>query len=182
LDPLALEPGFELIYSGMNLHHGTPEEISFLGMQLLQLVADPGLFISHDVYRPDAVSYRRRPDRNPDDPNESFLLVEQAKLANAGIARFETATDDRSEEPAWRLDYLGRMRETLGARGGDPAGTESTVQHMAQRDYPVSTWELGALWQAQGWVVEVRRYPESREPMEPYVAMCTATKAPRSAP
>ena len=182
LEPLALEPGFELVYSGMNLHHGTPEEIAFLGTQLLKLLAARGLFISHDVYRPDTAPYRRRPDHNPADPTESFLLVDPLRLAGAGIVPFETETDHRPEEPAWRLDYLRRMRETLGARGADPAGAESTVRHMEQRDYPVSTRELRDLLQAQGWAVEVRRYPETGEPMAPYVAMCVATKASGLAP
>jgi hypothetical protein len=182
LDEIGLEPGYELIYSGMNLHHGTPEEISFLGLQLLKLLGDPGLFISHDVYRPDREPYRRRPDRNPDNPQESFLLVDPAKLAKAGISGIRTVTDDRAEEPAWRQDYLGRMREILGARGADPAGIESTVWHMAQRDYPVSTWELRELLQALGWAVKVHRYPESREPMQPYVAICAATRMLESPP
>jgi len=177
LDDIDLQPGYDLVYSGMNLHHGTPEEISFLGGQLLRLLGDRGLFISHDVYRPDGTLYRRRPDVNPANQEESYLLVDPAKLACLPSPALVAAIDGRPEEPAWRLDYLGRMREILHARGADPAGIESTVQHMAERDYPVSTQELCELFQPLGLVVEVRRYSASQEPMEPYVAMCKATRS-----
>jgi hypothetical protein len=174
LDALGLPGGFDLVYSGMNLHHGTPEEIHFLGLQLRRLLARPGLFISHDVYRPDGTLYRRRPDTNPGKPSESWRLVPPERLREAGVPPAGLPEDLASHEPEWRLDYLRRMLETLRARGGDPGGAESTVEHMRERDYPISQQELLATFSGLGFRVSGGQYDAQGEPMAPYVAFCAA--------
>lgn len=174
LAALPISRGYDLIFSGMNLHHGTPEELLYLARQLRGILASDGLFLSHDVYRPDSQPYRRRPDVNPDDAAESFALIESERLAGAGIAPLGIAEDARSGEPDWRKDYLARMGRTLLARGGDADGTESTVAHMRQRDYPVSTQELSEILRLAGLSVRVRRFDGSGEPLAPYLAFCVA--------
>lgn len=174
LDSLGLPGGFDLIYSGMNLHHGTPEEIHFLGLQLRGLLAGPGLFISHDVYRPDGTRYRRRPDADPRKPSESWRLVPPERLREAGIPPASLPEDRAPQEPQWRLDYLRRMLETLLACGGDPDGAETTVAHMRERDYPISQQELDLILSGLGFRVSVGRYDAPGEPMAPYVAFCAA--------
>ena len=174
LERLPISREYDLIYSGMNLHHGTPEELLYLGRQLRGLLASDGLLLSHDVYRPDAQSYRRRPDVNPDDAEESFALIESERLAGAGIPLPRIAEDTDSGEPAWRTDYLARMGGTLLARGGDARGTQSTVAHMRQRDYPVSTQEMSEILARAGFTARIQRFDDSGEPMAPYVALCVA--------
>ena len=73
-------------------------------------------------------------------------------------------------EPAWRMDYFGRMHETLLARGGDRAGAESNVRQSLQRDYPISTRELTDLLREVGFAVDVHRYEDRDEPLGPCVA------------
>lgn len=174
LEALGIGEGFDLVYSGMNLHHGTPEEICFLGLQLLRLLARPGIFVSHDVYRPSDTPYRRRPDANPDDTGESWRLVAEKRLCRAGVLASAVPEDLAPEEPVWRLDYLKRMHETLIARGGDPAGADSTVAHMRERDYPISTEELRRIFGNLGFRAESRDFDAPGEPMAPYIAFCTA--------
>jgi SAM-dependent methyltransferase len=174
LDALGVGEGFDLVYSGMNLHHGTPEELCFLGLQLLRLLARPGIFVSHDVYRPSDTPYRRRPDANPADPGESWRLVRKKRLCRAGVLASAVPEDLSPEEPAWRLDYLGRMGETLIARGGDWEGAESTVAHMRERDYPISPEELCRIFGNLGFRADARYYDAPEEPMAPYIAFCTA--------
>lgn len=174
LEALEISGGYDLIFSGMNLHHGNPEELLFLARQLRGLLAPGGILFSHDVYRPDAQPYRRRPDANPDDPAESFRLIDAARIASAALPPLEVAEDQARDEPAWREDYLQRMGRTLIARGGDPDGTESTVAHMRQRDYPVSTREMSRILSHAGFSTRVRRFDDSVEPMGPYVACCAA--------
>ncbi len=174
LDGLGLEDGFDLVYSGMNLHHGTPEEIRFLGLQVRSLLTRPGLVLSHDVYRPDATPYRRRPDADPDNPRESWRLVAPERLREAGVGPAALPEDRAAEDPAWRNDYLERMRRTLLARGGDPEGTASTLAHMRERDYPISPRELWGIFADLGYRVQTRYYDAPDEPMAPYIAFCAA--------
>lgn len=172
LETAGVEPGFDLVFSGMNLHHGNPEELLYLAGQIRELLAPGGLFFSHDVYRPDAEPYHRRPDLNPAEPAESFRLVDAARVAE--LPSMDIAEDETLDEPAWRKDYVRRMDRTLIARGGDPDGTKSTIAHMRQRDYPVSTRDLSRILSHAGFSTRVQRFDDSAEPMGPYVACCVA--------
>jgi SAM-dependent methyltransferase len=174
LDPLGLEPGFDLVFSGLNLHHGTPEEIAFLARELLRLLEPGGRFLSHDVYRPESADYRRRPACNPSNTSESFRLLAPQQLAAAGIPDLKLAVDSGSKEPAWRTDYLQKMHRLLLERGADSVGAESTVAHMRQRDYPVSLGELRGILEALGFVVETGRYQGSEHPLAPYLGWALA--------
>lgn len=179
LEPLAFSDKYDLIFSGMNLHHGNPQELLYLARQLREILTADGLFFSHDVYRPNARTYRRRPDTNPANPAESFRLIDAARIAVAELPPVDIAEDAVADEPAWRVDYLERMRRTLIARGGDRDGTASTVEHMRQRDYPVSTQELSRIFSLAGFSTRVRRFDGSGEPLGPYVACCAARLVPR---
>jgi SAM-dependent methyltransferase len=173
LDRLELEPTYPLIFSGMNIHHANLQEVAYLGHQLQRRLMPGGCFISHDVYRPDDMPYLPRPAFID---GETASLVDSQSLAAAGIAIEESAEPTNYAEPAWRADYLERMQRTLLERGADPAGAESTVDHMRSRDYPISTRELNQLMQALGFQVQIHRYEESAEPLGPYVATCVLTQ------
>jgi hypothetical protein len=174
LEPLKVDDSFQLIFSDMNLHHGTPEEIYFLGLQVRERLGAGGIFFSHDVYRPDAEVYRPRP--NVID-GETSWLVSPARLAWAEVPRFETPRDNSALEPPWRNDYIERMRTALIARGGDPAGAEGTAQHMRTHDFPISTRELRTIMEDLGFDLDIQRYDDSGEPLGPYVATVVAMQA-----
>lgn len=173
---LALEPPYDLIFSGMNLHHGTPPELVFLARQLEGLLAADGLFISHDVYRPEAEVYRPRPACNPQDPCESFRLVDPQRLAEAQVDAPVFEEDRGEAEPAWREDYLARMHRALLERGGQGEGARTTVAHMRQRDYPVSTAELADCFAPAGLALRALRFTGSDEPLAPFIAMAVASR------
>lgn len=179
LGPLRLEAGFDLVFSGLNLHHGTPEEIDFLARELWRRLAPHGYFLSHDVYRPERTPYRRRPMVNPLDPGESFVLVPPEKLLAAGVPAAELLQDTEAGEPPWREDYIQRMYRLLLQCGADAAGADSTAAHMRQRDYPVSLGELRALLEAHGFLVETGRYSGSNHPMAPFLGWARATAPDR---
>jgi SAM-dependent methyltransferase len=174
LRKIGLEPGFDLVFSGLNLHHGTPEEIAFLARELLRLLAPGGCFLSHDVYRPEAARYRRRPAVNPHNPVESFRLLAPQQLVAAGIPDSLLEVDADPAEPAWRTDYLERMHRLLLERGADADGADSTVAHMRQRDYPVSLSELRGIFEPLGFVVESGRYLGAEHPLAPYLGWVVA--------
>jgi SAM-dependent methyltransferase len=175
LSTLDIAQPVHVVFSGMNLHHGTPEEIAYLATQLRALLHLGGMFISHDVYRPDATRYRRRPDVNPNNPTESFRQLDEATLQEAHLQPLRFALDTGPEEPTWREDYLSRMHAALLGRGGDPAGTDQTVQHMRERDYPISQAEFRHIFESAGFDVVAERFADTREPLGPYVGVCIAT-------
>jgi len=178
LHPLGLAGGYALIFSGMNLHHGTPEEIFYLAQQVRLLLDSIGLFFSHDVYRPDNLLYRRRPVVNPENPSDSMALVEPERLAKLRLLQQRICEDSGPEEPAWRRDYIQRMRGLLIERGAAHAGVESTAQHMWQKDFPVSVEEFRRIFEQLGYVVRAHRFTERDGPLGPYVADCVATPLP----
>lgn len=177
LDELQLDDSYSLIFSGMNLHHGTPEEVWFLGNQLRELLAPGGVFFSHDVYRPDGELYRPRPEVID---GATAWLVNPARLSWIGVPDIRVGRDTGTDDPAWRRDYVERMRRTLIERGADRAGAESTARHMASRDYPISTTELTAIMASLGLEVSVRHFDDTGEPLGRYVACCTVTRADAS--
>jgi len=178
LGRLALGGPFDLVFSGMNLHHGTPGEVGYLALQIRDRLTEDGFFISHDVFRPDAAAYVPRPEVNPADPAESFRLVDPDRLAGAGVD--DPAPREAPAAPedlAWRSDYIESMRRVLLARGGDPGGVASTVSHMRERDFPISTAEFRGIFGELGFATRVRRFADERQPLAPYVACCVAARA-----
>lgn len=174
LDELDLDPAYTLIFSGMNLHHGTPTEVAYLGQQVKQRLLPGGRFISHDVYRPDNTPYFPRPMTID---GESAALVEPACLANAHLPETPVNQQNEANEPVWRRDYLERMQRTLLEQGADPDGAESTVRHMRSRDYPISTQELRAIMAQLGFQVHIQRYDISSGPLGPYIATCVMSRS-----
>lgn len=172
---LALTPPYDVIYVGMNLHHGTPEEIHFLARQLPDLLAPDGVFINHDWYRPADAPYQRRPDAAPDSPAESFLLVDKAALAEVGIAPPEAA--GQFDVPAWKARYRDELTALLIARGGDPEGAYSSARHIQERDYPVSVPEAVDAMRRAGLAVRGLDYGDRDVPLREYFAMLVAQRA-----
>jgi SAM-dependent methyltransferase len=172
LDELDLGASYFLIFSGMNLHHGTPEEINHLGHQIKKRLQPGGRFASHDVYRPDNAEYLPRPMLID---GEAAALVKPDRLVVQHLETSESKRQTGNHEPDWRRDYLERMRYTLLERGADPDGAESTLRHMRSRDYPISTRELQQIMEGIGFDVQIQRYTNTAEPLGPYVATCIIT-------
>ena len=102
--------------------------------------------------------------------------MDPARLDPAATRDVLRDSDETHAEPHWRVDYVERMRRTLLERGGAAEGADSTAHHMASRDYPLSTRELGALMASLGLDTSVKRYDESEGPLGPYVACCTVRR------
>jgi SAM-dependent methyltransferase len=175
---LALQAPFDLVFSGMNLHHGTPDELYVLALQLRKLMSSDAVFISHDWYCPNGEPYQARPAVNPDDPDESFRLLEPDVLAAAGVPDFGVNVYDGTDSPAWRTAYASGLRDVLLERGADPEGAQSTFGHVLQRDYPVSTDDFCRIFREAGFCAQVLSYDESIEPLAAYIHMPVASRAP----
>jgi SAM-dependent methyltransferase len=173
LEPLARPGGWDLVFSGMNLHHGTPQELAYLAHGLVRILADDGLFMDHDWFRPSKAAYRPRPQ----DASDPFFMVAPERLDRAGIPAYDGAVDDGAADPAWRVGYIAGLRNTLLARGADPEGAASTVAHVTARDFPASPADLEQAFAGAGLQVRVLGYV-SDEPLAPYTYMPIAAKQP----
>ncbi|HEY9053101.1 MAG TPA: class I SAM-dependent methyltransferase [Gammaproteobacteria bacterium] len=172
------EPGrkYDVIFMGLNLHHGTPEEIHYLATRISDLLSDDGIFINHDCFRPDKEPYLRRPDYHPENLEESFKLLNSETLSS--VDALPVAINELpggTAEPDWRKRYRQCLSSTATQRGGDSAGIESMNQHVNQRDYPISLQEFRSIFESNGFEVNALRY-DTRELMGEFIAMAVASK------
>ena len=56
---LPLDEEYDVIFTGLNIHHGSPEEIYCLLLQCKTKLSQDGMFINHDFYRPGNSAYLR---------------------------------------------------------------------------------------------------------------------------
>ena len=166
---------YDVIFMGLNLHHGTPEEIHYLATRICDLLEDDGIFINHDCFRPDDQPYLRRPDYHPENPAESFHLLDKDLLSSVTQPSFTlNEMDSGSTEPDWRIRYRQSLDTTATQRGGDSAGIESMNQHVNLRDYPISLLEFRKIFEPLGFKVSTLHY-DTRDPLGEFIAMAVAS-------
>lgn len=164
---------YDLVFMGMNLHHGTPEEVLFLAGQLRTVMSAHGVFMNHDWFRPDDQPYVRRPDANPDDPAESFGLVDPQRLAEAPDPRLRPASG-ATQGNDWRTEFRELLHQRLLDQNADAAGALATANHVASRDYPISLDEFAQLFRQENFHVHALHY-QGDDPLKRYVAMPIAS-------
>ncbi len=171
-----LDGPFDLIYTGLNLHHGAPEEIDYLMSQIRALLNDRGVFINHDWYRPDAETYIRRPSAKPEDGQENFRLVPEEKMT--GIVNpypHDTITFDAGV-PDWRLAFIDGLTDSYRDLEGDDVGADTLKSHMLERDFPISRADLTAILKKHGFHHRIVDYTNIRVAINPFLAMPFACK------
>jgi len=169
---------FDMIFMGLNLHHGTPEEVYYLATQLSTILNRRGVFISHDVYRPDDQAYQRRPDHHPANNDESFRLLEPGLVESIQLPDV-TQNELGSDTPMakWRQDYNELIHQTLIERGVGQACADATYQHTTVRDYPISLRDFRYIFAQADKDLNVKsiRYGHS-QPLMDYIAMALVSK------
>jgi len=167
---------YDVIFMGMNLHHGTPEEIYYLATRIDDLLEDDGIFVNHDCFRPDDQPYLRRPDTHPENPDESFQLLDRDVLSSITKPSLTiNEVHSGASEPGWRLRYRQSLSTTATERGGDSAGIESMNQHVNLRDYPISLQEFRKIFELQGFKVNTLQY-DTKDPLGEFIAMAVASR------
>ena len=167
---------YDVIFMGLNLHHGTPEEIHYLATRIRDLLEDDGIFINHDCFRPNDQPYLRRPDSNPENPAESFQLLDKDVLSSVAEPSFTLdAIHSGANEPDWRIRYRQSLSTTAIERGGDKTGIESMNQHVNLRDYPISLHEFRKIFESVGFKVHTQRY-NTPDPLGEFIAMAVASR------
>lgn len=166
---------FDLVFIGMNWHHGTPEEIWYLAKQLRGRLAPAGRLVNHDCYRPDREAYLRRPESAVGAGGIVDLTVVDAReLGAAAPPDFALSEQAGDARPKWKCDLIDRLERAYREHGGSDAGAEIVTAHSWERDFPVSAQEVRAILRAAGFESAVERYRSEDGPLTPYVALVTA--------
>jgi len=165
---------FDLVCMGMNLHHGTPEEIHLLLTQVRERLADHGAFFDHDWFRPPGEPYQRRPDHDRNDPRVSYALVDPQRLPPLEWSVPEWSGDG---DPAWRRRFCRLVRQRLLEGGAAPEGAESTCRHIEARDFPIAAAEFESLCTRAGLHGRTLAYG-SNDPLAAYIGAVVAARDP----
>lgn len=170
---------FDVVFVGLNWHHGTPEEIWFLMRQVRDLLAPGGCLVNHDCYRPDVDAYLRRPRTALEDGEEVSLdQVPADTLAAADVPDFGFVEADAADHrPDWKCDLVDRLEKAYRDGGGNDQGARILRDHSWVRDFPISVEELRAIGDAAGFDVEIERYAPDAS-LAAYLALAAARVRP----
>lgn len=175
LDESGVEGKFDLIFSGLNLHHGSPEEIAFLLNQVRERLRPGGIFFNHDVYRPEGYPYIKRPDYNPKNPSESWRFVAPEKLPKK-IDFVSNSTTQIGAEDDWRRFFVATENEFLRSKGQSEAFIEDCLSHVLERDFSLSLSEMKQLITNAGFSVEVDDFVMADHPLKEFFGfVCGST-------
>ncbi len=169
--PLNLDGPFDIIFTGLNIHHGTPEEIDYLVPQLKTLLSDNGVFINHDWYRPDDEVYVRRPSWNPNDDTESYRLIAKDKIDAQTKSYEKPSVEFESFHHEWRLQFIDGLTESYRGHTQDDAGADTLKSHMLERDFPVSRQDFSDILTSHGLYHKIFNYKNSGLQIWPFMAM-----------
>jgi SAM-dependent methyltransferase len=159
-----LESRFDVLFTGMNLHHGTPEEIHCLFLQCKEKLVENGLFINHDFYRPPGTTYIRRPQVNPLDSTDSFAMISNETLkAYPDLKKHIEEAKSNSEN--WKVGFLDRYQVALRDKGADEVGIQEVVAHVSGRDFPLSVQEVSEVAKLSGFKLKHIDLQAEREPL-----------------
>ena len=177
-DSCSLKDNYDIIFMGLNLHHGTPEEVYYLATQISKLLSTNGVYLNHDVYRPNNQPYLRRPDHHPDNINDSFRLLDISLIDGIQLPQV-TNNEQKQNVPnaQWRQDYSELLRQSLIKQDAGNECAESTFNHVNMRDYPISLDDFIYIFkQADSELnVKIVRYGNEHPLME-YIAMPVVSK------
>jgi SAM-dependent methyltransferase len=163
---------YDIIFTGLNLHHGSPRELFVLFRCILKRLKPGGVFINHDMYRPVDKTYIIRPEANPKDPSESYLMIPKKDLELENIPEFNFKGIPYSEvgDDDWRLEFLDGFSRVLKERGGDEIGIKSACAHVYARDFCLTPYEMKVIADSAGFISVVKDYEFSSEPLKKYYA------------
>jgi hypothetical protein len=138
---------FDIIFSGLNFHHGIVDELYSVACQIDTILNQGGFVFSHDEFRPDDAQYIERPAVNPEPPFESFRLIEKAGLEfvpelNIPSIGFNKDKDD------WRSRFIRMLSDYLWDHDVKKEYIKQARDHIFSRDFPVSVSEIKRIFKA----------------------------------
>lgn len=170
VDQLTPNEQFDLIFIGLNTHHATPEELAFAAHHWFRLCAPRGLLLNHDLFRPTRFPYLRRPDIAPRDPDKALRLIDPHKLGEIVIPSVEESAMD------WRDAFITIDAGLNRDAGIGEVDVQAILEHIRERDYPVSTEEMRAILTQVGFTVQIHNFNGTSHPLREYLALIEGQK------
>lgn|GEM_PF-1647982 len=177
-DALDLNGPFDVIFSGMNLHHGTVDELYFLALELDRVLAQGGFIFSHDVYRPVETQYIERPAYHQSSFNEPLQLIEERALAQLDIPSFDISKVVFGQQASdWREVFIEHLTQYLDDHNARPDYIQQTREHVYQRDFAVSIPEMKKVFAAANFSITNVTPNNLEHPLAPYYAFLLMQKS-----
>ncbi len=175
LDHPKLDAKYDVIFSGLNLHHGVPEELFFLAREIRARLNTGGMFFGHDLYRPEQCSFVRRPDVNPGNPDDVWLMTNPQKWEPLPKEFLLASSTPIGAGDDWRIMFTNTERAMLNSLAADSFIIDECLSHMYQRDFSLSLKEMKALFELTGFCVEIDDYAATPHPLKNYFGFLSAT-------
>lgn len=166
---------FDLVFSGLNFHHGVPEELLTVADEIRRLTTDQGMLISHDLYRPKRYSYLRRPDIST--TGEDLRLLKNVLISDDLDDLIMSSTEVQKDEEDWRQEFIDLESQHLKSLGADEETISGNAKHMWQRDLPVSAEEMCRILDSAGWKTTIHGLEKSNHPLREFFTVISARAA-----
>lgn len=168
---------FDFVLSGLNFHHGTPEEIYYVLLSLKNYLEPQGHIMIHDFFRPEGFPYLRRPKTSPLDGSLLLDIVDPnhlriknvPQLQIPGTQEFSMDADD------WRVHYLEALIGYLVARGFKRDKFQILLDRIYERDFPLTIVEMRKLIELAGFVSRIHRFEPIDHPLRQFYSVIEAT-------
>lgn len=171
---LTLDNEYDIIYTGMNIHHGSPEEIYCLLLQCKSKLSKQGMFINHDFYRPANLPYLRRPQVNPCDSSDSFMMIDEETLSKFHLKAFDFSEGELQSISDWRLKFIEKYMQALRDKGAAEDRIEEMVAHVMSRDFPISFLQMKEIANKAGFELNIVELNAADQPLGEYFSLVTA--------
>lgn len=170
------EGSHDVVFTGLNLHHGTPEELAFAFDGVRRVLKPGGLLLIHDEFRPaewegQRLSYLRRPDLFE---GKSLKMVKDELLSEQQRRRGQIVSLSGEESADWRIEFVRRYGLNMTAAGISDSAQAFVEQHILSNDYPVSLPEMLALMRQSGFRAR-GAYFSGQHPVGDYFGFIEAT-------
>lgn len=165
LENFSSEKDYDLVFVGLNMHHGIPEEIFYTARQIYGRLRPGGLFLNHDIYRPSRYPYLRRPGKN---------FVSEQKLKAACILTPFSPEFRGAIQHSWREEWFRLHEFYLKKAGASAELTQEVITHMRLQDYPVSLQEMAMILGKVGFRTTLYDYLKTDHPEAEFFGMVAA--------
>lgn len=126
---------FDIIYSGLNLHHGTIAQLKKLFSELNCMIDDKGIFLSHDFYRPQEDDVDSVYNTVDDDWRPIFIEKQASYLRKYGAEErgiLENAAHIMRYDHPLPVQYMADLL--------DDAGFSVRAHDLNDKDHPLGKY------------------------------------------
>ncbi len=166
---------FDFVFIGLNTHHAVPEELAFLARNVNSLLSPGGLYINHDKFRPERHRYLPRPDFSAT-TEKSMRLISIKKLVRARIPAKSYPFLQQDQIGGWREALFQKFYKIMAGLNCNLASLEFSMEHVRERDFPVSVREMHKIFSKAGFKTKIHGYGRNPHPLKQYFSMLSAQK------